>query len=83
MEKECKVSYRLQPPYGDWLREKAADANMSAHQYARLSLVREAESTVQHQVKDQMLKLRAEVGLLRSETKTLISLLKEELGAEG
>lgn len=67
MEKSCKVSFRLSGGHGTKLRLQAEALNMSPHQLARLALVREMEGSIELQLKQQLMALRAEVGLLRQD----------------
>ncbi len=62
-----KVSYRLRGSHRALLEEKAEALRMSEHQYARFVLVQHLEGQGFDELNSQLLKLRAEVGAVRSE----------------
>lgn len=67
MVADKKVSYRLKGSHRALLEEKAEALRMSEHQYARFVLVQHLEDRGAQEVSSQLLRLRAEVGAVRSE----------------
>ena len=63
-----KITTRLPAPYGEWLREGARKAKCrSAHDYARLLIVRQLENADVLDLLDEIRTLRRELSELRQE----------------
>jgi uncharacterized protein YbaP (TraB family) len=56
---EKTVAYRLGSPYVEKLEEKAQQAGMSPHQFARLALVMHFEETAVHRCADEVADLKS------------------------